>query len=117
MARTKKRWRDLSPMQRARIVIAGSIQITLLVAALADIRRRPASEIKGGKRLWTALAFVNGIGPIAYFALGRKRHEAESEQSPGGHDATGHAGEPPRYLSAMPLQSTGELARPEQAPR
>lgn len=54
-------------------MLAGSIQLVLLVAALRDIRRRPAAEIKGGKRLWTALAFVNGIGPIAYFAFGRKR--------------------------------------------
>jgi hypothetical protein len=49
----------------------------LLVAALTDIRRRPASEIKGGKRLWTALAFVNGIGSIAYFAIERKRPGTE----------------------------------------
>jgi hypothetical protein len=46
--------------------------VVLLVAALKDIHRRPAAEIKGGKRLWTAVAFVNTIGPIAYFAFGRK---------------------------------------------
>jgi phospholipase D-like protein len=73
MARTKKRWRELTTTQRVRIVLVGNIQLVLLVAALRDIRRRPAREIKGGKRLWTALAFVNGIGPIAYFAFGRKR--------------------------------------------
>jgi hypothetical protein len=72
MARTKKRWRDYTPVQRMLIVLVGCIQVVLLVAALRDIHRRPASEIKGGKRLWTALAFVNTIGPIAYFAFGRK---------------------------------------------
>ena len=29
--------------------------------------------INGGKRLWTAVVFINGIGPIAYFVFGRKR--------------------------------------------
>ena len=77
MARTKKQWRDLTPAQRARIVITCCIQLALLAAALRDIRRRQATEIKGGKRLWTMLAFVNGIGPVAYFALGRKRPEGQ----------------------------------------
>ncbi|HVC81275.1 MAG TPA: PLDc N-terminal domain-containing protein [Chloroflexota bacterium] len=77
MARTKKQWRDLTPTQRMRIVLVGSLQLLLLVAALSDIRRRAATEINGGKRLWTALAFVNGIGPIAYFVLGRKRSGTE----------------------------------------
>jgi hypothetical protein len=47
----------------------------LLAAALADIYRRPAEEINGSKWLWSAAALVNfmGIGPIAYFAFGRKR--------------------------------------------
>jgi hypothetical protein len=58
-------------------MLVGCGQLALLVAALTDIRRRPASEIKGGKRLWTALAFVNGVGPIAYFAFGRKRLRVE----------------------------------------
>ncbi len=75
--KNKKRWRDLTPAQRARTVVIGCIQMALLAAALRDIRHRPAVEIKGGKRLWTALAFVNGIGPIAYFAFGRKRSGAE----------------------------------------
>lgn len=77
MSRTKKRWRDLTLTQRVSTVLVGGIQLALLKAALKDIRRRPATEIKGGKRLWTALAFVNGIGPIAYFAFGRKRPGTE----------------------------------------
>jgi hypothetical protein len=80
MARNRKRWRDLTPAQRVRIMCVSSVQLVLLVAALRDIRRRPAAEIKGGKRLWTALAFVNGIGPIAYFTFGRKRPGAELQE-------------------------------------
>jgi hypothetical protein len=80
MARTKKRWRDRTPTQRAGILLVGSIQLALLVAALTNIRRRPAAEIRGGKRLWTALAFVNGIGPITYFTCGRKRPGVEAPE-------------------------------------
>jgi hypothetical protein len=51
----------------------GIAQIGLFIAALWDIRRRPEDAINGSKRLWTGLAFINFIGPLAYFAFGRKR--------------------------------------------
>lgn len=69
----KKRWDDLSGTQKRAIVLSGTAQIALLVAALVDIYRRPADEIRGGKLLWTAAAFVNFVGPLAYFLIGRKR--------------------------------------------
>ena len=49
------------------------MQIALLVAALVDLRRRPADELHGTKAMWTAVSFLNFVGPIAYFAFGRKR--------------------------------------------
>jgi hypothetical protein len=69
----KRRWKDLSPRARAAIVAAGVVQNSLLVATLVDLRRRPARKIRGDKRLWTAAAFVSWVGPISYFAYGRKR--------------------------------------------
>ena len=71
-ARTQQ-WSDLSPGRRAAMIVAGIVQIGLLVAALVDIRRRPAKEINGRKGVWTAVAFVNYVGPLAYFAFGRRR--------------------------------------------
>jgi hypothetical protein len=73
MSKQKQRWSDLSERQQGAIVAAGAVQVGLLAAALYDIRRRPAREINGSKSLWTAAAFVNFAGPIAYFAFGRKR--------------------------------------------
>jgi Phospholipase_D-nuclease N-terminal len=67
----KKSWSDLSPAQRSLTVIAGAIQISLLIAALADLRRRPADQVRGGKVMWAALSFVNFFGPLAYFKFGR----------------------------------------------
>lgn len=69
----KKQWKDLSTMTRMRIIVMGIVQIALLVAALWDIRRRPAEAINGSKKMWVGLAFVNFVGPIAYFLFGRKR--------------------------------------------
>jgi hypothetical protein len=71
----KKKWSDLTARQKAPLVLRGIIQLALLAAALADIHRRPAEEIKGSKWVWSAVALVNflGIGPIAYFTFGRKR--------------------------------------------
>ena len=73
---TRKKWSELSDRNRRLITILGVIEGVLLVATLVDIRRRPADQIKGSKRMWTAIAFVNIIGPIAYFAFGRRRGAA-----------------------------------------
>jgi Phospholipase_D-nuclease N-terminal len=68
-----KRWSELSTGQRQGIVLSGTVQVMLLMAALVDIWRRPEEKIRGDKRLWAALSFVNFIGPISYFLFGRKR--------------------------------------------
>jgi hypothetical protein len=68
-----ERWSELSSGQKRVVVLSGAVQLGLLAAALADIRQRPAEEIRGNKMLWAALAFVNYVGPIAYFLVGRRR--------------------------------------------
>lgn len=68
-----KRWRELSDRQKTILLTLMSVQLSLLLTALVDIMYRPAGEINGSKRTWAALAFVNFIGPIAYFVWGRKR--------------------------------------------
>jgi hypothetical protein len=71
----------MSTGRKAAMVAQGTAQIALLGAALLDIHRRPAEAIKGNKKVWTGVAFMNflGIGPIAYFALGRKRTSKDEE--------------------------------------
>jgi hypothetical protein len=70
---SKKRWSDLTPPQRGAVIAAGAVQVSLLVAALTDLRRRPSAQVNGSKKLWAAVSFVNTIGPLAYFAFGRRR--------------------------------------------
>jgi hypothetical protein len=68
----KQKWSDLSKRKRRLIVVAGVAEAGLKVAMLIDLRRRPADQIRGPKWLWTPLAFVNLVGPVSYFAFGRR---------------------------------------------
>ncbi len=68
----RKQWRDLTISQRWGIQVGVIVQFTLLAAALWDIWHRPAEEINGNRRVWTAVAFINYIGPVSYFLFGRK---------------------------------------------
>ena len=47
------------------------LQVGLLVFALIDLARRPKAN--GPKWLWVIIiVFINIIGPIAYFLVGRR---------------------------------------------
>ncbi len=66
-----KRWHEIPFQQRIAMILLGIVQMTLLALALADIRRRPAEQIRGSKKVWTAVSFINFIGPISYLLFGR----------------------------------------------
>ncbi|MFA1551534.1 PLDc N-terminal domain-containing protein [Actinomadura chokoriensis] len=68
-----KRWSELSRRERSFIAGATTVQLSLLAAALVDLQRRPQDQIKGSKRLWRMLTFINFAGPISYFLFGRKK--------------------------------------------
>ena len=73
---TRKKWSDLSQRNQALIITAAVAEGGLKVAALIDIKRRPASQIRGRKGVWAAVvAIVNsaGVVPISYFVFGRRR--------------------------------------------
>ncbi|WP_214401409.1 PLD nuclease N-terminal domain-containing protein [Pseudonocardia lacus] len=64
-------WSELPPAGRAGVVVGATVQVGLLVAALADLRRRPAAQVNGPRWAWALASFVNFVGPLAYFAFGR----------------------------------------------
>lgn len=72
-ADAEKRWADLSDRQRAWLLAAATAELSLKIAALIDIKRRPADRIRGPKALWRAAMAVNLLGPLSYFVIGRKR--------------------------------------------
>lgn len=66
-------WDELSPATKGALGVVGIVEIVLLGAALIDLRRRPADQIRGPKRLWLGLVFIDVVGPLAYFFYGRRR--------------------------------------------
>ena len=72
----RKQWSDLSERNRKLLIAVGVVEGCLKIAALIDIKRRPASQIRGPKWLWaTVVSVVSSAGllPISYFVFGRKR--------------------------------------------
>ena len=76
MHRSRARFRELPAKRRAVIVALGTVQIGLLIAAECDIQRRPANLIRGPKARWRLLCLINFVGPLSYFAFGRRRGES-----------------------------------------
>jgi len=75
-APSRRQWSDLSEGSRRLIIVGAVVEAALKAAALVDIKRRPASQIRGSKRLWaTAVVLINSFGgaPLTYFAFGRRR--------------------------------------------
>jgi hypothetical protein len=65
-------WRELSPGRRAALAVLGCVQVALAIAAWRDLAKRPAAEVNGSKRIWAAIIAINWVGPLAYFAKGRR---------------------------------------------
>jgi hypothetical protein len=62
------------------IVAVAAVETALKIAMLVDLKRRPAMQVKGSKRVWAASAIVNsaGIIPVSYFVFGRRRASSPS---------------------------------------
>ena len=65
-------WSDLSERTRRLIIAVAIADGTLRVAALIDIKRRPASQIRGRKGMWAAAAAVAGGHPIRDHLIGSR---------------------------------------------
>jgi Phospholipase_D-nuclease N-terminal len=68
-----QKWAELSALQRRLLLGAAAAELSMKIAALIDIKRRPAERIRGPKALWRAAMAVNLLGPLSYFVIGRKR--------------------------------------------
>jgi hypothetical protein len=72
----RRQWSDLSERNRRLLAITAVAEGILKLAALIDLKRRPASQVRGPKWLWaTVLAIVSsaGVVPISYFVFGRRQ--------------------------------------------
>jgi len=69
-------WNDLDEGTRRLIIVVAVVESILKGAALVDLKRRPANQVRGPKWLWApVIAVVNsaGVVPISYFVFGRRR--------------------------------------------
>ena len=82
---TKRQWRHLSSAQRVGIIAGAVVQISLLAAAQYDLSRRSDDEVRGPKLFWRLFALVNFVGPLTYFAFGRRA--AEPTSTSGGEES------------------------------
>jgi hypothetical protein len=66
IAGSNKWWGDLTARQRAPLVVREIVKMTLPVASLTDIHRRPTEEIKGSKWVWSIVACANFMSMTAH---------------------------------------------------
>jgi hypothetical protein len=78
----RKQWSDLSQRTRRLLITVAVAEGILKVAALIDLRRRPASQVRGPKWLWATVVTVvssAGVAPVSYFAFGRRQPGSQSD--------------------------------------
>jgi len=78
----QRRWSDLSESTRRLIIVVAVAESILKGVALVDLKRRPASQVRGPKWLWApVIAVVNsaGVVPISYFVFGRRRPPSQPD--------------------------------------
>jgi hypothetical protein len=71
-----RKWSELSAGQQRAICVGGAAEAVLTLAALRDLHRRPADEVRGPKAAWRLGVFVQPVGPIVYFLVGRSPRPA-----------------------------------------
>ena len=69
----RKTWSDLTDRQKTALLVTASVQLSLAATAWVDLARRPRNQVNGPKGAWAAALAVNFVGPISYFAFGRKK--------------------------------------------
>ncbi|WP_147794276.1 PLDc N-terminal domain-containing protein [Cellulomonas sp. Y8] len=71
-ARAGKHWSELSTRRKIGTVVLTAAQLALTAAAYRDLAKRPPAQVNGPKAAWGLAILVNWVGPIAYFAKGRR---------------------------------------------
>lgn len=63
---------DLTTWQLVLIGVLGAVQIGLMLAGLITVLRTPAGRLTAPRIVWALICFIQFIGPIVFFAAGRK---------------------------------------------
>lgn len=68
----KKRWIELTPLQRKTFIGLSTLQVTFAAAAWSDLAMRPREFVRGRKAWWALVILINFAGPFVYFRWGRR---------------------------------------------
>ena len=63
---------DLNAQQKKVLIAVLVVHVIVARFTLRDLRRRPASAVRGPKRLWRVWATLNTTGSLAYWLVGRR---------------------------------------------
>lgn len=72
LATLRSEFTAMSPASRAGLIAGVAVEVSAKIAAWVDLSRRPAEKIRGPKWMWALAQLINGLGPAAYWSLGRK---------------------------------------------
>jgi hypothetical protein len=63
----------MTEKQKRVLIVALIVHVIVLNLTWRDLRRRPASAVRGKKRMWRLAAMANTSGSVAYWLFGRRR--------------------------------------------
>jgi hypothetical protein len=72
MSKSTKSWSDLTSSHKRAVYVMGALEVVVTAVALRDLAKRPAKDVRGPKAAWALMSFVQPVGPLAYFAIGRR---------------------------------------------
>jgi hypothetical protein len=49
------------------------VHLTVMTLTWRDLRARPASQVRGNKKIWQVASALNTSGSAAYWLFGRRR--------------------------------------------
>lgn len=72
LSQLRTEFNDLSTPARISLLAGVAAELAAKIGAWVDLYRRRADKVRGPKWAWALAQFINGIGPAAYWAVGRK---------------------------------------------
>jgi ABC-2 type transport system ATP-binding protein len=109
---------SLDPTLIALLIPVAVIEIALLLLAAFDLLHEDRRVRGGSKAMWAVIiVFVNLLGPILYFLVGREDGPVDTTPGPGAMPGWGSPHDPPIVAPPQPEAPPGEVRAALAAPR
>lgn len=72
LSRLRTEFGALDAPAQVGLVVGVALELAAKISTWADLRRRPARDVRGPKWAWALAQFINGLGPAAYWMFGRR---------------------------------------------